>query len=108
MVMGFMGSLISPSQISPLLVEASSVVLSTGVRLALPILAVLMIVQLALGFVSRAAPAMQIFSVGFAFTLITGGVALSLALPDVGRELSVLFTSVGPRMEEVLRVAGGS
>ena len=63
--------------------------------------------QVRLGFVSRAAPAMQIFSVGFAFTLVTGGVVLALSLPDFGRELVAEFSFVGTRMEATLMLARG-
>ena len=101
------GTLIAPSRVFPLMLEASSNVLSTGVRLALPLMAVLFMVQVALGFVSRAAPAMQIFSVGFAFTLVTGGVVLALSLPDFGRELAAELSFVGTRMEATLALARG-
>ena len=101
------GTLIAPSHVFPLLLETSTSVLSTGVRLALPIMAVLFMVQVALGFVSRAAPAMQIFSVGFAFTLVTGGVVLALSLPDFGRELAAELSFVGSRMEATLALARG-
>jgi len=101
------GSIIAPSRIFPLLLDASSNVISTGVRLALPLMAVLFMVQIALGFVSRAAPAIQIFSVGFAFTLVTGGVVLVLSLPDFTRELAAELSFVGTRMEAVLTLARG-
>jgi flagellar biosynthetic protein FliR len=101
------GTLISPGRIYPLILETSSTMLSTGVRLALPLMAVLFMVQIALGFVSRAAPAMQIFSVGFAFTLVTGGVVLALLLPDFTRELAAEFSFVGSHMEATLSLARG-
>jgi len=101
------GSIILPSRAFPLLLEMSSSVLSTGVRLALPLMAVLFMVQIALGFVSRAAPAMQVFSVGFAFTLLTGGVVLAVSLPDFTRELAAELSFVGTRMESVLLLARG-
>jgi len=101
------GTIIAPSRVYPMILEASANVLSTGVRLALPLMAVIFMVQIALGFVSRAAPAMQIFSVGFAFTLVTGGVVLVLMLPDFSRELAVEFSYVGTRMEAVLALARG-
>jgi flagellar biosynthesis protein FliR len=101
------GSFIAPARVWPLLLEISGTVLTTGVRLALPLVAVLFMVQVALGFVSRAAPAMQIFSVGFAFTLIIGGFVLALSLPDFGRELTVELSTVGSRMESVLAAAAG-
>lgn len=102
------GTVLFPSRLLPLMLEVSSNVLSTGVRLALPLMAVLFMVQIALGFVSRAAPAMQIFSVGFAFTLVTGGVVLALMLPDFGRELAAELSFVGSRMEATLVLVRGS
>ncbi|HEX4335172.1 MAG TPA: flagellar biosynthetic protein FliR [Polyangiaceae bacterium] len=101
------GTIIAPGKLYPLFLEASSSVLNTGVRLALPLMAVVFMVQIALGFVSRAAPAMQIFSVGFAFTLVTGGVVLSLMLPDFARELAGELSFVGSRMEATLALARG-
>lgn len=101
------GSLIAPSRAYPILLSATSTILATGLRLALPLLAVLFMVQIALGFVSRAAPAMQIFSVGFAFTLVVGGVVLALSLPDVARELTAELSNVGAGMEAVLIAATG-
>jgi flagellar biosynthetic protein FliR len=101
------GTLIAPSRAYPLLLQASSTILQTGLRLALPLLAVLFMVNIALGFVSRAAPAMQVFSVGFAFTLVIGGVVLALSLPDVARELTAEMSQVGSGMEAVLFAARG-
>jgi flagellar biosynthetic protein FliR len=99
------GSLLATSELFPLLLHASEAALVTGVRLALPLLAVLFMVQIALGFVSRAAPAMQIFS--FAFTLVVGGLVLIASLPDIGREMAIELTQLGPRIEGVLEVASG-
>src|SRR5262245_50831828 len=57
------GSFGDPSQATPVLIQMSVDALSQGVRLALPCLAVLVVTQLALAFISRAAPSMQIFSI---------------------------------------------
>jgi flagellar biosynthetic protein FliR len=81
------GTLSSPELSAPFFLSLSSGILETGVRLALPVLAVLLMVQLALAFVSRAAPAMQIFSIGFAVLLIVGGAVLFMVLPDLAREM---------------------
>lgn len=75
--------------------------ISSGIRIAIPVLALLFITQVALAFISRAAPAMQIFSVGFAVTLTVGAVALILILPDIGRELIVEMSYVGRQLEQV-------
>lgn len=75
----------------PLMLDLSAHVLEVGVQLALPVLAVLLMANVALAFVARAAPTMQIFNVGFAVLLATGAVVLILSLPDMSRELAVGF-----------------
>jgi len=75
----------------PLFLELGGLVLSTGVQLALPLLAVLLMANVALAFVARAAPTMQIFNVGFAVLLATGAAVLVISLPDLSRELAIGF-----------------
>ncbi|HLK39983.1 MAG TPA: flagellar biosynthetic protein FliR [Polyangiaceae bacterium] len=96
------GSVTHPSAVTQALVAASDAALSSGLRLAIPLIAVLLVIQVALAFISRAAPAMQIFSVGFAFALIGGSVTLTLALPDMAAAIVDEFSHVGPRIENVV------
>jgi flagellar biosynthetic protein FliR len=58
---------------------------------ALPLLSVLLMANVALAFVARAAPTMQIFNVGFAVLLATGAAVLVISLPDLSRELVIGF-----------------
>jgi flagellar biosynthetic protein FliR len=73
----------------PLMLELSAHIIAVGVRLALPLLALLLMANIGLGFVSRAAPNMQIFSVGFAVLFATGAVGLLLALPGFAHEIAL-------------------
>ncbi len=91
------------------LAESSSVLLNLfvgafelGVRLSLPLLAILFVVQLALAFISRAAPAMQIFSVGFAVTLLVGFGTLILTLPDTAHWLIAATSDFGSHAAQLL------
>ncbi|HUW50923.1 MAG TPA: flagellar biosynthetic protein FliR [Sulfuricella sp.] len=52
-----------------------------GVLLSMPIMAALLTTNIALGIMTRAAPQLNIFSVGFPITLAAGFVVLALALP---------------------------
>ena len=52
-----------------------------GLRLSLPLLAALLITNLALGILTRAAPQLNIFAVGFPLTLAIGLLALMLTIP---------------------------
>jgi flagellar biosynthesis protein FliR len=60
------GTIAGISNLTELIVALSGEALVTGVKLAIPLIAVLLVTQVALAFVSRAAPAMQVFSIGFA------------------------------------------
>ena len=101
------GSAFNPVVSAPLLLEMSVQMLVVGVRLALPLLAILFMIQIALGFVSRAAPSMQIFSIGFAVLLAVSCVVLILIIPDFGRQILVALEEVGPGIESVVVVMTG-
>ncbi len=75
--------------------------------LALPVIAILFITQVALWFICRAAPAMQIFSVGFAATLTAGMLVVFLILPDFGHEFLAEASHVGTQIETLLVAFGG-
>ncbi|MEZ4224493.1 MAG: flagellar biosynthetic protein FliR [Polyangiaceae bacterium] len=88
----------------PSILELSANTLAAGVRIAVPIIAILFMTQVALAFISRAAPAMQIFSIGFAVTLIVGMSVLILAAPDMGHQVMSELSHTGRRIEELLLV----
>ncbi len=75
---------------------------STGVMLAIPLIAVLLVTQVALAFVSRAAPAMQVFSIGFAVTTSVGALLLIATLPDFGYDVAVEMSRAGERIEALV------
>ena len=64
----------------------SAMMFLASVLIALPVLMTLLFVNVGLGFVTRAAPSLNIFSVGFSAMLMAGFVILWLALPStIGR-----------------------
>lgn len=96
------GTALRPDLAATFLLRLTEDLLEVGVRLALPVIAVLLLLQVALAFVSRAAPAMQVFSIGFVVLFMAGGVVLTLAMPDTGQELLVAWDRTGYQMEQVL------
>lgn len=96
------GSLQNPALETPVILAMTSEALATGVRLAIPFIAILFMTQIALAFISRAAPAMQVFSIGFAVTMATGGLVLILVLPDMGYELLAEVARSGDKIETLL------
>ena len=63
------------------LVHAGAGLFATGVALALPVVGALLLVNLTLGVLTRTAPQLNLFAVGFPVTLTVGLVMLLLALP---------------------------
>ena len=85
-----------------MLVQWGGKLFSIGIMLALPILAALLIANLALGILTRAAPQLNIFSVGFPVTLLLGFVVLMLVLPQMG---SALEQPIRLGLEMMLKIA---
>ncbi len=73
------------------LAEAGVVIFSSGLLLALPILAALLITNVALGVLSRAAPQLNLFAVGFPLTLALGFGMLIISMSYMGAPLLLLF-----------------
>ncbi|MCW8891168.1 MAG: flagellar biosynthetic protein FliR [Sedimenticola sp.] len=56
---------------------------SAGLLMALPVMAALLLVNLGMGVIGRAAPQLNIFAVGFPMSILIGFVLIWITLPDV-------------------------
>lgn len=63
----------------------------SGLMVALPALASLLLVNLAFGVMTRAAPQLNIFAVGFPITLLTGFALILLSLPTYLPQVTAAF-----------------
>lgn len=72
------------------IVEWGEAVFSLGLLLALPAVATLLIINMALGILTRTAPQLNIFGVGFPVTLSMGFLILALALPGMLKPIESL------------------
>jgi flagellar biosynthetic protein FliR len=73
------------------LVDWSGIIFSAGLLISLPVIAALLVANIAVGVMTRAAPQLNLFAVGFPITLATGFVALYFAVPYMGPALAALF-----------------
>lgn len=87
---------ITPEQLQGLALW-SGLVFSEGLRLAMPVILVTLLLNLALGVATRTAPQLNVFSLGFSITLLLG---LSTMLLTLGY-LVPLFTGVLHRAFEM-------
>ncbi|MES2948387.1 MAG: flagellar biosynthetic protein FliR [Pseudomonadota bacterium] len=64
---------------------------ASALWIALPMVGMLMFANLALGIVSRVAPQMNIFAVGFPITLVVGLIGIAVTLPMLDQPFMVLL-----------------
>ncbi|MDB5765030.1 MAG: fliR [Herminiimonas sp.] len=66
-------------------------IFSAGVQLSLPIVAALLITNIALGILTRAAPQLNLFGIGFPITISVGFIMIALSVPYLALPLDRLF-----------------
>jgi flagellar biosynthesis protein FliR len=70
------------------LIALGSGLFQFGLQLSLPVLASMLVINLTLGVMSRAAPQLNLFSVGFPFTALTGIILFAVFLPNLVTAMS--------------------
>ncbi|MDH4553579.1 flagellar type III secretion system protein FliR [Pseudomonas sp. BN417] len=78
-------------------------VMGAGLLLALPAITALLVVNLAFGVMTRAAPQLNIFSIGFPLTLALGLVIVWIGLADVLAQYQVLATDALQLLRDLAR-----
>jgi flagellar biosynthesis protein FliR len=74
---------------------------ASALWMALPMIGMLMFANLALGIISRIAPQMNIFAIGFPITLVVGLVSIAYTLPMLDQPFLAL-------MGRVIDIFGGA
>lgn len=88
-------------------VSWAAVLFSAGVLLSLPIVAALLIANIAMGVLSRVAPQLNLFAVGFPVTIVSGFAVLTISLPYFGNAMERLIDQSFTALRGVLQAAAG-
>lgn len=86
------------------LVQFGSLIFAAGLAVAMPILSALLLVQAIFAMVSRAAPTLNLFSVGFPAALAAGLMLLAIATPVMAEALVDTLTAA---LDQAAMVATG-
>ena len=78
-------------------------IFSHALRLSMPLIAALLITNLALGILTRSAPQLNIFAIGFPITLVVGFATLLLTLPYLTTMLEIYMQAGQDMMLKVAR-----
>lgn len=89
------------------LTEWGAQVIISGLLLALPLIAVLLSINLAMGILNRTAPQLSVFAVGFPISLTVGVVLLMVVLPQTQPFLERLFDSSFQALDRLLEGLAG-
>ncbi|VAX13754.1 Flagellar biosynthesis protein FliR [hydrothermal vent metagenome] len=73
-----------------------------GLSIALPAIASLLVVNIAFGIMTRAAPQMNIFAIGFPITMILGFALIWITLPGIMSSISSLFNDTYDLLRQLL------
>jgi len=83
-------------------VDLAADALAVGLRLSLPVVAVTLATQVALAMIARAAPALQIFSIGLSILVAAGVMVLIASMGDIAMGLGEHIGSLSSRLEQLL------
>lgn len=75
-----------------MLARYGSTIFVSGMLLALPLVASLLIINLSLGILNRAAPQLTVFNIGFPTSLTVGLILMMVLMTDIDRFLERLFS----------------
>lgn len=92
----------SPALAAPLLSEIAGGAVTLGLRIALPVLAVSLVIQVGLAVVARMAPSLQIFNVGFAVLIGAGLLVILASAHELLQPLADHLDTLPARIDRVL------
>lgn len=88
------------------LVRWGGEIFRAGLQLSLPLIAALLMTNIALGILTRAAPQLNLFGIGFPISLGVGFLVLSLTLPYLSGPIQSLFNRGFEASRSIPRAAG--
>lgn len=83
----------------------SSMMFVGGLLIALPVMAVLLLMQIGLGVVTRAAPSLNIFAVGFPALLLAGFLVMMTSMSSTVYRIEWLWIEAFARLRELIGAA---
>jgi len=99
------GEMFEAQPLMALIIQWSSMMFLGAVLLALPIMASLLLINIGLGVITRAAPALNIFAVGFPAMILAGIILLSMSMSSIGFRIQWLWQESFKIMNQALGVA---
>ena len=85
------GEMIEIQALASLTIQWSGMMFLGAILIGLPLMVSLLFINIGLGVITRAAPALNIFAVGFPAMILAGMVLLSLSMTSIGFRIQWLW-----------------
>ena len=96
------GQMVQVKSLMAFTIEWSSMMFLGAVMIGLPLMSSLLFINIGLGVITRAAPALNIFAVGFPAMILAGIVLLSLSMTSIGFRIQWLWQQSFDTMGQAL------
>ena len=84
------------------ILKSGALMFSAALIISLPAVVLLFLVNVLIGFMTRVAPQMNIFSVGFPVTIMVGFVMVLISLPSMGNSMSGLLQTASGMVRDLV------
>ncbi|MBF0500774.1 MAG: flagellar biosynthetic protein FliR [Candidatus Riflebacteria bacterium] len=85
-------------------VRLTATIFALGLQIAMPIVSVMLVSDIALGIIARTVPRMNIFQVGFAIKILLGFTTLIMLLPFISDFMKDLIQQVYGQVDTILKL----
>ena len=82
--------------------KAGALIYSAALIISLPVVVLLFLVNMLIGFMTRVAPQMNIFSIGFPLTILVGFTMLLISLPSMANAMSGLLQTASSMVQDLV------
>jgi flagellar biosynthetic protein FliR len=84
------------------IIKTGTLIFSAALIISLPVVVLLFLVNMLIGFMTRVAPQMNIFSIGFPLTIIVGFTMLLISLPSMANAMSGLLQTASAMVRDIV------
>jgi flagellar biosynthesis protein FliR len=89
------------------IIQTAALMFSDSLLIALPVIIALFLINLVIGVLTRVAPQLNIFSVGFPITILVGLGLMLITLPSLGAGISSTLDDISMRMRQLILMSSG-
>jgi flagellar biosynthetic protein FliR len=100
------GPFLNPAMFIAIL-KAGSLVFSAAFLISLPIVVALFLINITIGMLTRVAPQMNIFAIGFPITIFAGIVLTMVTMPTIANGMAGLLDEVARLLREIILTGVG-